>query len=169
MEEPRTDPGRSRYRSLAFGILATLAVLAFCRGFATSRAEALRRACFCNQRTLYGFLEMTAGAGSDRGEPFLMDLPAGRIPEITWEFWKGAGFLPKEMVDPGFGPGSHRHYLIDPSGTGFLCTQHGAHMEPHLSPRALLRKIRVDDPELLAEAPEEVVPVSPGGKSAWLW
>jgi hypothetical protein len=74
------------------------------------------RACFANQKTLLGAVEMynldkhTRRTHLDAA--FLSDLCAGQ-------------YLQSLPEDPGQGPNSVANYRISPGGTGITCTAHG--------------------------------------------
>ncbi|MBI4859165.1 MAG: VWA domain-containing protein [Candidatus Riflebacteria bacterium] len=74
------------------------------------------RACFANQRTVAGAMEM-----------YSLDkrVKCTRIDSAFWNELKRGGYLQSIPQDPGAGAGSSSHYQYSPKGSGVRCTVHG--------------------------------------------
>ena len=95
------------------GVLAAIAV----PNFRAARERANSRACYANQKTVVGAMEMynldknTKRTTLDPG--FFTSLKSG-------------GYLQSIPQDPGQGPGTSANYKESTSGNGIQCTIHGA-------------------------------------------
>lgn len=121
------------------------------------------RACFANQKTLAGAIEMY---GLDFGTVVT------RLSPEVWQELKQRGYLQRVPDDPGAGPGSHSNYVLaSSSGNGLLCLRHGALQAARdptgrpvadpARPRDMLRAAGVTDPDLLERALEERAGLTP--------
>jgi len=147
-------------RPLALALLALFLVAA------PPEADACRRrsnlgACFANQKTLMGAVEMYSLDFNTNVEAL--------TPEFLEEL-RDEGYLQSIPDDPGVGSGSSGNYVILPSHRDpwIACLRHGAIQdEGGLAdrPRDLLRRSGIQDPELLARALEERVEDSYGYRS----
>ena len=106
-------------RSLGLGSVMVLCV-AIVTGiavpnFRAQRERANTRACFANQKTIIGAVEMFQ---LDRNKkiselaPYLHELKSG-------------GYLRSTPTDPGQGVNTEEHYQLTDGGLGILCTVHG--------------------------------------------
>ncbi|MBI4861396.1 MAG: hypothetical protein HY815_14225 [Candidatus Riflebacteria bacterium] len=86
-------------------------------GFRRERAKANLRACYANQKTVAGAIEM-----------YELDKSTRRtvLDAALWTALKSGGYLSSTPCDPGFGLGSSAHYRRTGGGTGMVCTEHGA-------------------------------------------
>jgi prepilin-type N-terminal cleavage/methylation domain-containing protein len=95
------------------GVLAAIAV----PNFKAARERANTRACYANQKTVVGAMEMynldKNTKRSDLNAQFFTDLKSG-------------GYLQSVPQDPGFGPGSSGNYKATTSGNGIVCDKHGS-------------------------------------------
>jgi type II secretion system protein G len=95
------------------GVLAAIAV----PNFKAARERANTRACYANQKTIVGAMEMYNLDKNTRRAlldgPFFNDLKSG-------------GYLQSVPQDPGFGPGSSDKYKETGSGNGISCVNHGS-------------------------------------------
>lgn len=94
------------------GVLAAIAV----PNFKAARFRANFRACYANQRTLVGAVEMY---NLDKNLK-VTNLDAALLQELV----KG-GYLSKIPDDPGQGEGTADHYVLTTVGGGITCTVHG--------------------------------------------
>ena len=93
------------------GMLAAISV----PNFRKARERANSRACYANQKTVAGALEM-----------YNLDNNAS-VPRLTDEVWRNLreqGYLQTVPDDPGFGSGSHHNYRLTAEGD-IYCTCHG--------------------------------------------
>ena len=94
------------------GVLAAIAVPNFRR----ARERANQRACYANQKTIAGAIEM-----------YNLDYNVS-ITEVTSSILKTQlkdnGYLQSVPQDPGWGPSSQSHYNLDSNGD-INCTKHG--------------------------------------------
>ena len=94
------------------GVLAAIAV----PNFKAARERANTRACYANQKTVVGAMEM-----------YNLDKNTKRtsLDSTFFEQMKSGGYLQSVPQDPGEGPGSHHHYEACNEGNGIRCTLHG--------------------------------------------
>jgi hypothetical protein len=115
------------------------------------------RACFANQKTVVGAIEMynldrncrvddhirrgdpreayltapTATCGSRiHGEKPATGVEALPIPQVLWDALVMGGYLQSIPQDPSHGKNSHAHYLMVSWGNGIFCTRHGEIQPP---------------------------------------
>ena len=94
------------------GVLAAIAV----PNFRAARERANTRACYANQKTCVGAVEMY---NLDKNTK-VSDLGT------LWTSLKTGGYLQSTPDDPGQGAGSKSHYvLVSGNGNGISCTVHG--------------------------------------------
>jgi competence protein ComGC len=106
--------------SVAF-LAASLVGIALLSGIAVPNFKAARersntRACYANQKTVVGAVEM-----------YNLDKNT-KVDRLTPEFWKllkGGGYLQSVPADPGEGPQSTHHYELTADGNGIRCLTHG--------------------------------------------
>jgi competence protein ComGC len=107
------------------GVLTSLLIVLFILGglaaisvpnFRSARERANTRACFANQKTIAGAVEMynldSNCCRTDIGMQFLAELVKG-------------GYLQSVPVDPGLGPNSGSNYYFTEDGNGIACRIHG--------------------------------------------
>lgn len=94
-------------------VLAAIAV----PGFKGARERANTRACYANQKTIIGALEMYSV--DVRKGP--RTLSPGMLQQL-----KSDGFLQWIPQDPGQGPGTSGNYQSTPTANGISCRVHGA-------------------------------------------
>ncbi len=93
------------------GVLAAIAV----PNFRAARERANIRACYANQKTIAGAVEM-----------YNLDFNQN-LTTIPWTELKTAGYLQSIPTDPGAGPNSNSNYtLTGNSGDGISCSVHGS-------------------------------------------
>ena len=93
------------------GVLAAIAV----PNFKAARERANTRACYANQKTIAGSIEM-----------FNLDKNTKRTDlQAMWGSLRSGGYLQQVPDDPGAGPGSSSNYQFTASGVGVRCTVHG--------------------------------------------
>lgn len=94
------------------GVLAAIAV----PNFRAARQRANIRACYANQKTIAGAVEM-----------YNLDFNAN-VTKIDFDALKSNGYLQSVPGDPGYGPPatSKTNYTLTNTGNGITCTQHGA-------------------------------------------
>jgi prepilin-type N-terminal cleavage/methylation domain-containing protein len=93
------------------GVLAAIAV----PNFKAARERANTRACYANQKTIAGSIEM-----------FNLDKNTKRtdLGASLFSSLKTGGYLQQVPQDPGAGPGSSGNYQFTSSGVGVKCTVH---------------------------------------------
>jgi len=94
------------------GVLAAIAV----PNFRKARERANQRACYANQKTVAGALEMY---NLDNNTSVTVLGGDG-----VWTNLKAQGYLQTIPDDPGFGSGTHTHYVLSAEGD-IYCTSHG--------------------------------------------
>ncbi len=163
VDETRRGPDRPRPGTLGVAVRAGLAFAffgAFVATMQTNREYANRRACFANQKTIAGALEMYA---------LDMNVPVPAYGAAIRKELTRNGYLCHVPQDPGQGAESEDHYVVVPTSVtdnGILCLYHGTWPRPGIGNRAArvaLEQGGVTDPELLARANPEV----PTGRSWW--
>lgn len=93
------------------GVLAAIAV----PNFKAARERANTRACYANQKTVVGAVEM-----------YNLDKNTKRSDlDQMWTALKSGGYLQSVPQDPGQGSGTSAHYKTTSSGNGISCTIHG--------------------------------------------
>jgi len=95
------------------GVLAAIAV----PNFRAARERANIRACYANQKTIAGAVEM-----------YNLDFNQN-LTSIPWNDLQANGYLQSVPGDPGYGPpsnSSENYQLSQGSGDGIYCTKHGA-------------------------------------------
>ncbi|MBI3893242.1 MAG: hypothetical protein HY303_17115 [Candidatus Wallbacteria bacterium] len=140
--------------ALVLAVAFTFSVVDACPGSRRPTERSLRRACFANQKTLAGAIEMRC---LDRNEKFLSSGPRRVTGELMDALVK-EGYLQSPMVDPGFGPEEVGHYVAVPEGNGMFCLAHGA-IDGEGTARVQLAKVGSSDSELLAAAWDRPPPV----------
>lgn len=131
-------------------VLAIAAPVAACPSHNSRRANL--RACYANQKTVAGAIEMFSLDRNCRVEDHVRqgDGPAAfagtgpcasdvhrhppkpsphellSIPPGLWDALKGQGYLQSIPEDPDRGRGTRDHYLLVTFGNGVFCTHHGA-------------------------------------------
>ena len=97
-------------------VMASIAV----PNFKAARERASTRACYANQKTIAGAMEM-----------FNLDKNTKRtcLDAAYFQELKSGGYLQSIPQDPGSGPASETHYRYTSSGNGITCTVHGAIQE----------------------------------------
>lgn len=95
------------------GVLAAIAV----PNFKAARERANTRACYANQKTVVGAMEM-----------YNLDKNTKRttLDATFFNDLKSGGYLQSVPQDPGFGPGSSSDYAATNSGNGITCSKHGS-------------------------------------------
>lgn len=101
---------------LAGLIVVTLASVAV-PNFKAARERANTRACYANQKTVVGAMEMY---NLDK------NTKRGRLDATFFHALKSGGYLQSVPQDPGQGPGSSGHYHESNEGNGIACKIHGA-------------------------------------------
>lgn len=129
--------------ALLAAVLAVPAPVLACGSRYSERANI--RACFANQKTLAGAVEMWNLDKNVR----VADLDPGLLAAL-----KAEGYLQSIPNDPGFGAGTSDRYVLLPEGLdGIACLAHGLiRGDQALSARAQLEARGVRDPALLARA-----------------
>jgi prepilin-type N-terminal cleavage/methylation domain-containing protein len=95
------------------GVLAAIAV----PNFKAARERANTRACYANQKTIVGAMEMyNLDKNTKR-----TNLQGGFFGDL-----KSGGYLQSIPQDPGFGPGTSDKYKATTSGNGISCDNHGS-------------------------------------------
>jgi len=94
------------------GVLAAIAV----PNFKAARERANTRACYANQKTVAGALEMYNLDKNTRCTAL------GSV----WQQLKSGGYLQSVPQDPGQGTGSSSNYQWTPGGNGIKCGSHGS-------------------------------------------
>jgi competence protein ComGC len=98
------------------GVLAAIAV----PNFAKARERANTRACFANQKTIAGAVEMYRLDKSKTAEQ------TGQLDHQFFVELKSGGYLMSIPTDPGKGPGTDNHYYFqDPTSPLVACRVHG--------------------------------------------
>jgi len=111
------DRKRSRaHRALAIGCGVGLLAAISVPGYRTSRERANSRACYANQKTLAGSLEMY---NLDKATRVTV------LDRAMWRALKSGGYLGSIPQDPGQGSGSSGNYQWTPGGNGMRCATHG--------------------------------------------
>ena len=95
------------------GVLAAIAV----PNFKTCHEGGPIRACYANQKTVVGAIEM-----------YNLDKNTKRttLDAAFFQDLKSGGYLQSIPNDPRQGPGTSDHYRLSDSGNGICCTLHGA-------------------------------------------
>jgi prepilin-type N-terminal cleavage/methylation domain-containing protein len=94
------------------GVLAAIAV----PNFEAARVRANTRACYANQKTIVGAMEMY-GLDTD---------PRRTVLDTAWfTALKSGGYLQSVPQDPGQGAGTSSHYRATSGGNGITCSVHG--------------------------------------------
>lgn len=94
------------------GVLAAIAV----PNFKAARERANTRACYANQKTVVGAVEM-----------YNLDKNTKRSDlEQMWGALKSGGYLQSVPQDPGQGNGTSTHYKTTGGGNGITCGIHGS-------------------------------------------
>ena len=94
-------------------LIGALVVVPRCK---SARERANTRACFANQKTIRGAVEMYA---LDK------NLKAPALSEGFFNKLKSGGYLRSTPQDPGQGPHTEEHYVLELGGNGIRCTVHG--------------------------------------------
>ncbi len=137
------------------GIVAAIAVPNFRR----ARDRANQRACFANQKTIAGAMEM-----------YNLDNGTNNLPldETLFDKLKAAGYLQRIPKDPGQGENTSHHYITVPTTDSrgqpdcrIFCTHHGFIQPPagstrKDSPRKQLEALGVTDEDILARAEDKL-------------
>jgi prepilin-type N-terminal cleavage/methylation domain-containing protein len=95
------------------GVLAAIAV----PNFKAARERANTRACYANQKTVVGAMEM-----------YNLDKNTKRM-RLDGRFFddlRSGGYLQSVPQDPGAGPDTMHHYHESNSGNGISCSVHGS-------------------------------------------
>ncbi|MBI4860851.1 MAG: prepilin-type N-terminal cleavage/methylation domain-containing protein [Candidatus Riflebacteria bacterium] len=94
------------------GVLAAIAV----PNFKAARERANTRACYANQKTVAGAIEM-----------YNLDKNTKRtvLESSLWTSLKSGGYLQSIPQDPGQGSGSSSQYQWTSNGNGIKCSSHG--------------------------------------------
>ena len=95
------------------GVLAAIAV----PNFRAARERANTRACYANQKTIAGALEMYNLDNNTKIEKLGDDIGGALV--------KG-GYLQTQVDDPGAGGSTFNHYVFKSDGNGIECSVHGA-------------------------------------------
>ncbi|MBI4865034.1 MAG: hypothetical protein HY815_32965 [Candidatus Riflebacteria bacterium] len=95
------------------GVLAAIAV----PNFKEARLRANFRACYANQKTVAGAIEMY---NLDK------NTKAPKLDQALFETLKKEGYLQAIPSDPGQGPDTWSHYQMVDSGSGITCSVHGS-------------------------------------------
>lgn len=115
-----------------------------------SRHRANLRACFANQKTIAGAVEMY------QLDYDVHQMPGGKLTDANWEKLRSDGYLQSIPDDPGFGPGTRDHYLLVPGASnGIVCLEHGTIQPPEgtsRDPFAQLVAMGVRDTKVLSRA-----------------
>jgi prepilin-type N-terminal cleavage/methylation domain-containing protein len=93
------------------GVLAAIAV----PNFKAARERANTRACYANQKTVVGAVEMYNLDKNTRVT----------VLQGLWDSLKKGGYLQSVPADPGQGSGTSGHYILVTSGNGINCSAHG--------------------------------------------
>jgi hypothetical protein len=100
--------------------LIGLIAYATIHSFRAARERANVRACYSNQRSIVGSVEMYS---LDKK----LDMKTLTLDAALHARLKDGGYFRTDRPDPGQGPGSGSHYVLDPSAPcGIRCTVHGA-------------------------------------------
>jgi len=93
------------------GVLAAIAV----PNFKAARERANTRACYANQKTVAGAVEM-----------YNLDKNT-RVSTLSglWTALKSGGYLQSIPQDPGQGPGTSGQYQLTTANNGIKCSSHG--------------------------------------------
>lgn len=118
-------PGRQfKFTLIKFGIviciIGVMAAIATPK-FSAARPRANSRACYANQKTIVGAIEM-----------YNLDKKTKRT-DLTADFYtalKSGGYLQSIPSDPGEGAPTSDHYKMTTSGNGIRCTVHGGIQDP---------------------------------------
>lgn len=128
-------------------MISTLAAIAV-PGFTSARARANQRACYANQKTLAGAIEM-----------YELDHPKKKVKKIDLDLLlelKQKGYLQKLLQDPGQGSGTELNY--ERVGKSMFCIRHGSIQckagQGALPPRQELLSAGIKDEKLLKRAAE---------------
>lgn len=120
---PAKHPRRSGRRAIGIVAVASLVFIGATGAYAAIRpriaeaqAEADRRACFADQKTLLGAVEMFCLDKCTK----ITDL-ASVLPQL-----KEGGYVQTLPDDPGQGPGTTAHFHLSPEGNGITCSVHGS-------------------------------------------
>ncbi|MBI4863723.1 MAG: hypothetical protein HY815_26200 [Candidatus Riflebacteria bacterium] len=109
---------RKRFRALGCLALYCLPILSaiMTPGYKPARARANTRACYANQKTIAGAIEM-----------YNLDRNTRRtvIDQALFRMLKSGGYLQSIPDDPGNGTGSWTSYQYTPGGNGITCLTHG--------------------------------------------
>jgi len=100
------------------GVLAAIAV----PNFQAARRRANIRACYANQKTVAGAIEM-----------YNLDFNTSinALDDTLWGLLQGKGYLQSIPDDPGQGSGSNGNYsMTSESGNGITCSEHGPIQAP---------------------------------------
>ena len=94
------------------GVLAAIAV----PNFKAARERANTRACYANQKTVVGAMEM-----------YNLDKNTKRtnLDQGFFQALKSGGYLQSIPDDPGQGTGTSQNYKATNDGNGISCSQHG--------------------------------------------
>ena len=143
----------SNYLGPIVVLLAISTFLAICvPGFTKARERANQRACYANQKTLAGAIEM-----------YEQDYPEKEVKKIDMDLLvelKQKGYLTHIMQDPGAGPNSELNY--EKVGKTMFCMRHGSIQgmagQRSMPPRKELLEAGIKDQKLINRASETFAP-----------
>ena len=97
--------------------LAVLSLPVVVPNIHATRERANFRACYANQKTLAGALEMYNLDKCTR---------VTKLDDAMCRVLQSGGYLPTVPQDPGDGTGGSSHYAWTPRGNGIVCSRHGS-------------------------------------------
>jgi competence protein ComGC len=132
MDKPDKDE-KAKKKKFAFGWIELFIVAVISLFFASistpkfrsARERANTRACYANQKTVVGAIEMY---NLDRKPEKATKNPIETTDDLHkhYQTLKSGGYLQSIPDDPGFGKGSSGNYLLTNSGNGITCKTHGS-------------------------------------------